>query len=96
MNGLKQSYNFCLLWFTLVRSSVTTTTTQGLSYSLAYHRGLVESCTWNQGNRRISRKVCWNSVLREEEPNIQRFLDNASIGGIKENPKHTNQQHPDK
>lgn len=57
-NGLKQSYNFCLLWFTLVRSSATTTTTQGLSYSLTHHRGLVESCTWNLGNRRISRKVC--------------------------------------
>lgn len=66
-NGLKQSYNFSLLRFTLVRSSATTTT-YDLSYPLAYHRWPVESCTWNQGNMRVSRKVCWNSALREEEP----------------------------
>lgn len=96
MNGLEQSYSFCLLWFTLVRSSATTTTTQGLSYSLAYHRELVESCTWNQGNMRISRKICWNGELREEKPHIQRFLSNDSIGRIKENPKQTNQQNPNK
>lgn len=42
LNDLKQSYNFRLLRFTLVRSSATTTTTQDLSYSLAYRRWPVE------------------------------------------------------